>query len=264
MNNKVEVLISTMNLKDSNKLIRKMNINSKSVIINQITKPECEDINIIDSNNRVFSYHEKGLSKSRNRAIENCEGEICIIADDDLTYVDDYQNIITKSYEKFKDADVIAFGVKNELGKNISSVKRKKINFLHSMKLCSVQLTFKRASLLNKNLRFDTNFGTGSEKYKMGEENIFLFDCLKKKLRIYYVDETIAYLNESDSTWFKGYTKEYFISRGACFYRMSRKYSLFLILQFAIRKYNLYKSNMSLKEATQCMLKGAKEMKNIK
>lgn len=264
MEKNIEVLISTMNLRNLEEIIDKMNIRGKSLIINQITHPNSQYINIVDGSNRVLSYNEKGLSRSRNRAIENCNGEICIIADDDLTYVDDYENIISKSYEKFKDADIIAFTVKNQMNKNVSKINRQKIGFLHSMQLCSVQLTFKKNSLLNSNIKFDEKFGTGSEKYIMGEENIFLFDCLNKKLKIYYVDETIAFLNESESTWFKGYTKDYFISKGACFYRMSSKYSMVLILQFAIRKYNLYKNNISLKEALRYMIKGFKEMKNIK
>ena len=47
----VEVLISTMNLEDNNKLIKKMNINGKSLTINQITN---ENIKPYNTTNHIY------------------------------------------------------------------------------------------------------------------------------------------------------------------------------------------------------------------
>ena len=113
---KTEILISTMNLKDeedNKKLLKKMNINSNSLTINQITDSKILVFDNNKSKNRLKSYKEKGLSKSRNKAIENAKGEICIIADDDVTYVNGYSKIIEDSYRKYKDADIIAFYVES-------------------------------------------------------------------------------------------------------------------------------------------------------
>ena len=41
-------------------------------------------------NIRVINSFEIGLSKSRNLAIKNALGDICIIADDDIEYVEDF------------------------------------------------------------------------------------------------------------------------------------------------------------------------------
>lgn len=259
----LEVLVSTMNLEDYSKLVNKMNIKGKCVIINQITKKNVEDINVENEKTKVFSYREKGLSKSRNKAIDASLADICVIADDDLTYVEDYEKIIMDAYDKYKDADMIAFYVNNtDKTRPITQQEEGRVGFLKSMKISSVQVTFKRKSIADANIRFEEEFGAGSGKYCMGEENIFLNDCLNKKLRIYYVPLTIAILSNNESTWFKGFTKDYFISKGAMFTRMSSHLSLLLILQFAIRKYKLYRKETKMKDAIQYMLQGRKQFKN--
>ena len=93
----------------------------------------------------------------------------------------------------------------------------------------------------------------------MGEENIFLYDALKKGKKIYYVPIKIAELKEVESTWFAGYDEVFFISRGANYCAMSRFFSHFLILQFALRKKELYIEKMSTAKAIKYMYKGRKE-----
>ena len=81
-------------------------------------------------------------------------------------------------------------------------------------------------------------FGSGN-KYYMGEENIFLYDCLKKKLNIYYMPVKIGTLKViNESRWFKGYNSNFFKVKGTVFYRMTNHLYILLILQFAIRKRN--------------------------
>ena len=85
----LEVLISTMNLKNEDenlKLIKRMNIKTKSLTINQITDKEIQSFEKIEGQNKIISKKEKGLSKSRNVAIQNAKAEICIFADNDIVY----------------------------------------------------------------------------------------------------------------------------------------------------------------------------------
>lgn len=176
---KVEVLISTMNQEDIYSLMSKMNIQTDAVVINQCEKNGYEEIEYKGKKIRIFNCAERGLSKSRNKAIKESKADICIIADDDMTYVDNYEKLIINGYLENKVADILAFYVADSNSKNMMR-KKFKINYLTSMKLKSVQLTFKRNSICEKKVFFDNDFGTGTENY-MGEENIFLFDCIKKK-----------------------------------------------------------------------------------
>lgn len=236
---KIEVLVSTMNQKDISSLISKMNIQTDAVVINQCDRNGYEEIEYKGNKIRVFNCQERGLSKSRNRAIKESKADICIIADDDMTYVDNYEKIISNRYLENKKADILAFYVEDSESKK-KMKKKSRIKYLNSMKLRSVQLTFRREKICTQNILFDNEFGTGTDNY-MGEENIFLFDCLRKGIKIYYIPNTIAKLNDSESTWFEGYNRKYFNVKGKAYYRMTKVFYPILILQFAVRKRKLYK-----------------------
>ncbi len=255
---KIEVLISTMNLKNEeeySRLIEKMNVKD-SLTINQITK---ENIKLFDSAN-IISLREKGLSKSRNKAILNSNAEICILADDDLEYVNNYDKLVLDAYEKYPDADIIAFDIESDNEeRKIKSLNEGKVKIINTMRIHSVQMTFKRKSIIEKKIQFDEDFGAGSGKYNSGEENIFLIDCIKKGLKIYYCKKTLAKLNIGESSWFTGFNEKFLIDKGAMFQRMSKALSLPLIYQFAIRKYKLYKNNYSFFKGISLLKKGKYE-----
>jgi len=261
---KVEVLISTMNRKDYS-FIDNMNLNSDFLIINQ----NCEEFRSEKlfglNKGRIISLDEKGLSKSRNLAIQNSTADICILADDDVSYINNYSEIVCDAYKKYCDADIIAFQM-HRIGTKRSKVYRNEQsweNYISCVKISSVEITFKRESIINSKIKFNELMGSGSEFY-LGEENIFLCDALKKGLKILYLPIKIGCVDCSKSTWFEGYNSKYFISRGALFYNMSNIYYIFLIIQFAIRKYNLYNYNLSFFKVIIFMIEGVKKYKSYK
>ena len=146
----IEVLVSTMNLSNTKELIKNMNIKTKYTIINQT-----KNIEAIQDNN-VYNYNEKGLSKSRNRAISHATEDICLIADDDVKYIDNYEEIIKNAYKKYKDADIITFHIKSlNPERPIKKVKSNRINQITAMRIISSQISFKKQSLINNNIIFD-------------------------------------------------------------------------------------------------------------
>lgn len=262
---KVDVLVSTMNQETNYELQNEMNLHDNYVIINQITKPSINiPQDISDLTKKFISYKGKGLSKSRNKAIENSFADICALADDDMYYEKDYEEKIIEAYQKYKKADIIAFIVEYEDKSKEKKVQKEgKIGFLRSMKISSVQITFKRLSICNKDISFNENFGAG-EKYYFGEENIFLADCLRKGLKIYYVPVKIATLRISESTWFKGHTEENYNISGAVFYEMSKLLYPLLIMQFVIRKKWMYGKYLKPMQVMKYMFEGVKKYKREK
>lgn len=258
----LEVLLSTMNRNNTNiiSVIDKMNISTDIMIINQSNYND--EIEIYRNSNKVkmISNCERGLSKSRNLAIKNTMADICIVADDDIIYVDDYEEIILNEYKRYPDADIIAFKVpstnKDRVQKDLK--KTKYVGYINSGKIASFQMTFKKDSLKDKGIMFDENFGAGSI-YSCGEENILLFDALKKGLKIVQSNKKIGIVTHEESTWFKGFTSSFFKDKGAIYTRMTKKYSYLWIIQFAIRKYNLYCESISLKSAIKYMILGKRE-----
>lgn len=259
----IEVLISTMN-KTKEELKNMINISNVSdyVVINQITKDDISLTNVNNTKGKIISLHDKGLSKSRNLAIKNSTSDVCVIADDDMYYEENYVNIIQDEYLKHPNAGIIAFVVDNEdESKRKKILKSGRVGYLKSMKLQSVQITFKRDVIIDKDITFDEKFGTGTKLY-CGEENIFLFDCIRKNIKIHYSSKKIATLRTGDSSWERRTDRNNAIIRGMIYYRMTKKFYPLLILQFAFRKRRSFKNDMSVIEHIKYMLLGAKKYRS--
>lgn len=253
-----QVLVSTMHQTDYS-LLDTMNIQSDVVVINQHISDSRIDFNHGDNKVTWINSQERGLSRSRNLALKNASGRICLLADDDLEYVPNYQDIVLEQFSLNPDYDIITFqveGIERKF-KNYYQ-KERRLGFLTSMKVSSVEIAFRLDRVREASIQFNEMFGSGA-RYMAGEDNIFLYDCLRRGLRIKYVPIKIAYLHIGTSTWFEGYNKRYFISKGAIFTAMSPKYSIPLILQFAIRKYALYRDEMTMAQAIKFMLKGRRQ-----
>lgn len=254
---RLQVLLSAMHL-DGYGYIGKLNITGDAVIINQCGRESDEVIRENGREVRFLCTKERGLSRSRNRAIREAEADICILCDNDVVYKDGYEKEILSWFEKYPDADILVFFIKRpERGQPVSD-RVKKMNYLSVMKIFSPEIAFRRDSV--KNLKFQECFGAGAE-YAMGEENIFLYDALRAGLKILYIPVQIAELMHTESTWFAGYTDKFFRDRGANYYAMTRHFYWLLILQFAFRKYKLYKSDNKLFHALGMMFRGKKEYK---
>lgn len=260
--NKLSIIVSTIN-NNISRIHQSIFTQENVTIINQIPKKF--------NNNKQSKIHEKvkwidfdqkGLSKSRNLALELCDTNYVYLCDDDVELVNNFHLIISNSINKYPDVDVFAFNVK---GKN-NFFKKKytkefNINLLNSMKLSSVQLVYKMDFIKRFQIRFDEDFGAGSI-YKMGEENIFLTDCIKKGASIRYIPETIALVTLGNSSWFTGFNEKYFFDRGAINFRIMGRISILYSIIFCIRKYNIYKKEITFSRAITSILKGIREYEN--
>ena len=111
-------------------------------------------------------------------------------------------------------------------------------------------------SIKEKGIRFDVTMGAGTNNGG-GEENKFLFDCLKHKLCVTYTPKLIAHVDHSSSTWFHGYDKKFFINRG---YSSRKLLGIFLgclyVFEWSILKYPRYKKDMSFFKSFIFQMKG--------
>ncbi len=108
--NDLQVLVATQNLKRDKQveeLLQNMNMKSNYLLVNQSTESQIDHPFVITKN-------EKGLSKSRNLAIQHSNAEILLLADDDLVYQSDYVETIVKYHNKYKEADILCFYVESK------------------------------------------------------------------------------------------------------------------------------------------------------
>ena len=251
---RVEVLLSVLNL--NKKDLDQMNITSKCTVINQCDKENVEKY----KNFTIYSYKEKGVSNSRNRALEKSKEDILLFCDNDIVYNHDYEKKVLEEFKNNKKADVIIFNVINPNRKKRILNKRKRLHIYNSLNYATYNIAVRRKSVLNNNIRFNTLFGPGS-KYKNGSDTLFIVDLLKNNLKIYSSPYIIGESNNKPSNWFNGYDYNYFYYKGILFTAISKKYRYLLMLQHIIRhKYLLKEYKFS--EAFKIMRKGSKEYLN--
>lgn len=155
---------------------------------------------------------ERGLSRSRNMALDNSWGDICVFCDDDEVFEDEYEDIISNQFEAKPDFDIIAF----KLIYNRKSFADKEIvyNRFTITSVSSAQVALRRERVIKTGFHFDPMLGSGSGNGG-GEENKFLFQLLSKGLKAVYVPVLMAEVKtDSQSLWFNGYTDKYIINEG--------------------------------------------------
>src|SRR5690554_4377223 len=107
---KIEVLITTINF-TKKKLLEQMNIQTDAIVGNQTNYNDVEEFNFNDNRIKVYSFNERGVGLNRNNLLMRTDADIAIIADDDLRYIDGYEDIVIKMFEKHVHADVILFNL---------------------------------------------------------------------------------------------------------------------------------------------------------
>lgn len=256
---KLEVLMSCMNQSNFT-LTEKMNLTTDILIINQTNENRYDERIVNGSKQRMISNTQKGLSKSRNELLLNMNGDIGIICDDDVVYERNYEKIILEAFEKLKDADIIVFNINRMNSKVIPRKLMTKIKKAPKYRnYSSVQIVFKKESFYKNNLFFNINFGTGG-KYSAGEESLLLRLANKKNLKIYEYPSIIATVDDSTSTWFKGYTEKFFYDKGAWLKEAYPKIWFIFMWYFVLKFYK--KGKLSSLEIIKNIINGVRGYKH--
>ncbi len=233
------------------------------IVVNQTTKDrllvsEIESIKIINS-------FDKGLSKSRNFALQTSTTNWCLIADDDLVYLAGFEHHINKGIQKYETSGVIVFQAerhKNELLRNYPQKSTKQLSEFERFNVCSVEMLVHK-KLINEIL-FNEIFGLGSAIFNSGEEQIFMHNVYKKlKLPISFYKKVIVqhpYLSTGKAYHKKG---RYFTKGGIYAKLYPRLYIKWIVFQlfFDVKQGHLKLNEVfnSYKEA----LLGVQKLKNI-
>lgn len=259
----LQVLVSTMYQKDFS-LLQKMNIKSDAIIVNQCNQNKWDEFKYLNYNIKFLSLKERGVGLSRNNALMRASSSICLFADDDVRYLDEYRDIVLEEFKQHPSADVIVFNVPSTNNdpkqKDYIAKKYKKLNILNCFRHGTFRIAIKLDSVRIKNIYFSLLFGGGA-KYSAGEDSLFLSDCIRKKLEVYESPKVIGFVSHETSTWFNGYTDKYFIDKGAFFACFSKYMPFLWCLQFAIRRRNLYINDKSFLDVCRLMKQGIKLVK---
>ena len=232
---RVQVLVAAMNQTDHS-LIEKMNIQTDCIVGNQCDRNSVESFEKAGKSITYLNFSERGVGLNRNNALMRASGNICLFADDDMVYVDGYEEMVNRMFEKYSDADAIVFNLKEPVITRYVIDKPMKVGRLNYLRYGTARIAVKLDSIRKNGIYFNQCFGGGT-MHCHGEDNIFLTNCLNAGLKIYAVPIVIAELTEERaSTWNNGYDEKYLNDQGALYRAISRKWWKLLCLQDAIRR----------------------------
>ena len=255
----IQVLIAAMHQTDHS-LLEKMNIKTDAIIGNQCDRNEVEDFEWNGHRIKYLSFAERGVGLNRNNTLMRADADVCLLADEDVVYYNDYAEKIEKAFADTPNADVIIFNfkIRGKDGKFSDAVsKSRKVGRSGVTSYGAPLIAFRTARIKYKNIAFHRMFGGGAE-FSCGEDTIFLQDCIKSGLRVYTNTSTLGAINSGDSTWFHGYNEKFFVDKGVLykftFGRMSRLFAVYHVF-----KHKSIYSSFGTKKALQLMLKGINE-----
>jgi len=258
---KLEVLMSCMHQTDD-AIVKNTKITGDVVVINQCDWNDYKEYPTENGLVRFYATKDRGLTKSRNMAIEKSKADICLLCDDDEIMEPDYESVILKAYEELPQADVIIFNMKNRSA--TLGDKTRVLRFPLTAKVSSWQITFKKHSLMKTGIHFDELLGAGTGN-GAEEELKFLTDCEKAGLKIYYVPQAIASVGQEQSTWFQGFTESFFEDRGSTTrYILGAPIASLYAIYYVLRKRSMYQTNISSWKALKAIFRGIKENKITK
>ena len=184
---------------------------------------------------RVINSYELGLAKSRNLAIENAIGKICLIADDDIQYVSGFDQIIKRTYDRLSNAAMILFKVDTLEGVPfkpypLASKMFERTNELES--ISSIEMSFNRSAIVQNGIQFNELFGLNS-KFPCGEEFIFCKDVFEAGGPVYFENRTVVLHSVVRSTTNPGIDHLVY-ARGALKYIKNKFLSPFMNLNMVL------------------------------
>ena len=240
---KVQVLIAAMDLIPGTKLpLGLKDLIQNEIRFSVINQSIASDKNPFPNHSdlQIHTFAETGLSRSRNRNLNLLTESIGLISDQDVRFKPGFQDTIIAAFKKYPEADIITFQIEDEQAMPFKNYKNQPfwMNLRDIMKVSSVEIAFRAASIIEKNLIFDENFGLGST-CETGEEAIFLSDALKKGLKIKYVPIPIVIHPRESSGYQFINNKSLIRAKGAMFYRIFKQKAYLVSIIFAVKKYKL-------------------------
>jgi glycosyltransferase involved in cell wall biosynthesis len=149
---------------------------------------------------KVLAFAGIGVTKIRNKVLENATGEYLIFADDDIAF---NEQGLLHAIEKMEVGELALL-----LGEAVdeSGTLRKaypktnqKLNKLNSGKAATYEMLINVAAVRQSGVSFDEAFGAGAPETYLGDEYIFIADLVSKGLSCYFMPIVLA-THPSDSS----------------------------------------------------------------
>jgi glycosyltransferase involved in cell wall biosynthesis len=193
--NDLEILIATMDREDLSFLEAMFNcpvdqIEASVMVVNQSKSHQLvshfENITVINDVN-------KGLSRSRNLALEHSSRKLLWILDDDCKVLPDSCEKIVAAHNK-NDEDIITFKTQCvEDGSEFWEYPKQSqlLNATVVRNVLSPEITLKKTAFVATGLKYNERFGLGAQ-FQDSENYVFLSDAIDSGLKVRFAPEFIV------------------------------------------------------------------------
>ncbi len=216
-------------------------------------------------NIRVVNSYERGLSRSRNLAVGHATKKIGLIADDDLVFLEGFDEKVAKGFNHFPTAAAVKFITVTFGGVPFRKYPNEPVAVLSDLQRLnstSWEIALNIAQVRKSGVPFNTNFGLGST-FPLGEEPVLMNALYNAGYGVSHYPETIVShkeLKDSDNLLLA----ENYRIRGAYLYEIFRgKFPLWLGIQLM---YDLKASRVKPWQIIGCIksaLAGKKQLLKI-
>lgn len=162
----------------------------------------------------VYELNGKGLSRNRNNCILHATSDICLIADDDIIYNKDSIRKLIDFYKNHEDVDLVTYQFSSDCQtKKYPKEACKLSDRPNGFSISSIEISFRRKSIQGI-IPFNELMGLGSPKTSAGEDDLFIFSCIKAGLNCWYIPLSLCYHKGKSTGQANGSDPRVIFSRG--------------------------------------------------
>ncbi len=212
---KLQVLVATMGQQDTT-IAEKMNIRCDAVIANQAEDDGVLYADTVGGKVKMITTPTRGVGLNRNIALAAADGDILLMADDDVVYREDMPQQVLDTFAAHPEADLIVFGMEMVKDGAVFETRTEPWHRLrpwNAMRYGTYRIAVRRTALVDRNITFHQRFGGGCP-FSAGEDSLFLKNCLDRGLRAYAHPYVLGACCKDTSSWFVGYNDKYFYDKG--------------------------------------------------
>ena len=123
----IETLIVTVD-RDSDAVVREMNVQTDAIVGNQCAENSVWSFYENGRKTVFYNTADRGIGKNRNIVLKNSQADICVFADDDMTFLDGYPEIVQKAFAECYDGDVLIFNLIEKYPRRYVNREKKRIH----------------------------------------------------------------------------------------------------------------------------------------
>ncbi len=196
---KINILIATIDqgLEKITDVLLEQREDVSYIVSHQVTNekfravpPELQRSDVI-----VSQLSGRGISRNRNNALDLAEGDVALLADDDVRFTPANIGVIREAFMEDNRVDVACFKIATPEGEEEYkdySPHEFVLNETNGHYISSLEIAFRLERIRNKGIRFDERFGLGSPLIQYGEEAVFIYDCIQAGLVVKYIPRYVV------------------------------------------------------------------------